>query len=873
MKPKENKNYFHLKKIKFKWLILAAIATLFCALISPVWSLEGKQVSPSNLIQQGKVLYDEGRYTEAVQVLQQALKSDPNNNQLTRAMVLSNLALTYQKSGNWTGVSQTIQESEKILNNIQESPQKLQIIAQIQDIQGRLNLVRGNTEEALTSWEKAAATYDRAGNATGVLRSRINQSQALQALGLYRRALKTLDALKEPLQQQPDSLTKTVGLRSLGNALQLVGDLEQSRFMLEQSLAIAQQLQSPSEISAALFSLGNTERLASASFMSVGDTNNATEKAKVAIALYQQAIAASTSPTEKLQAQLNQLSLLIDSEQQSPAQALIPQIQSQLAQLSPSRTAIYARINLAQSLTRLKETQKTKEISKDWDEIEQILTTAVQQAQEIGDRQAQSYALGSLGGLYEKTAQISKAEAQTQQALILAQAVDARDISYQWQWQLGRLLKQAGKKEDAIAAYRQTVQTLQSLRSDLIAINPDIQFTFRESVEPIYRQYVDLLLSNQASEKNLTEAREAIDSLQLAELENFFRATCLEAQPVIIDNVTDKDDPNAAIIYPIVLGDRFEIILKLPQQPLRHYTTPFDDPQKVERILDRLAQNLRQWNHPDTVTNAQTVYNWLLRDAEADIAKSNVKTLVFVLDSPLRNLPMAVLHDGKQYLIEKYSIALTPGLRLLQPKPLARQELKAITAGLTEARSGFSPLKYVGEELAKIQSLFPSVELLNDRFTSQAFQDKLKTLSFPIVHLATHGNFSSQAENTFILAWDDLINVNRLNELLRSSEQTRNNAIELLVLSACETLTGDKRAALGLAGVAVRAGARSTLATLWQVNDEASALLIGQFYEALKDPQIAKAEALRRAQLSLLANPDLKSPYYWAPYVLVGNWL
>ncbi|MCU0537684.1 MAG: CHAT domain-containing protein [Hydrococcus sp. Prado102] len=862
-----------IKKIKFKWLILAAIATLFCALISPVWSLEGKQVSPSNLIQQGKVLYNEGRYTEAVQVLQQELKSDRNNNQLTRAMVLSNLALTYQQLGNWTGVSQTILESEHLLNKLEESPEKLQILAQIQDIQGRLNLVRGNTEEALASWEKATATYDRAGNATGVLRSRINQSQALQALGLYRRALKTLDNLKETLQQQPDSLTKAVGLRSLGNALHLVGDLEQSRLMLKQSLAIAQRLQSPSEISAALFSLGNTERLASASFMSVGDANNATEKAEVAIAFYQQAIAASTSPTEKLQAQLNQLNMLINSEQRSPAEALIPQIQSQLARLSPSRTAIYARINLAQSLTRLKETQKKKEIPSNWSEIEQILSKAVKEAQEIGDRQAQSYALGSLGGLYEKTAQISKAEAQTQQALILAQAVDARDISYQWQWQLGRLLKATGKKEDAIAAYRQTVQTLQSLRSDLIAINPDIQFTFRESVEPIYRQYVDLLLSTQASEKNLTEAREAIDSLQLAELENFFRATCLEAQPVIIDNVTDKDDPNAAILYPIVLGDRFEIILKLPQQPLRHYTTPFDDPQKVERILERLAQNLRQWNHPETITNAQTVYNWLLRDAEADIAKSNVKTLVFVLDSPLRNLPMAVLHDGKQFLIEKYSIALTPGLRLLQPKPLVRQELKAITAGLTEARSGFSPLKYVGEELAKIQSLVPSVELLNNQFTSQAFQDKLQTLPFPIVHLATHGNFSSQAENTFILAWDDRINVNQLNELLRSSEQTRNNAIELLVLSACETLTGDKRAALGLAGVAVRAGARSTLATLWQVNDEASALLIGQFYEALKNPQIAKAEALRHAQLSLLANPDLKSPYYWAPYVLVGNWL
>lgn len=96
--------------------------------------------------------------------------------------------------------------------------------------------------------------------------------------------------------------------------------------------------------------------------------------------------------------------------------------------------------------------------------------------------------------------------------------------------------------------------------------------------------------------------------------------------------------------------------------------------------------------------------------------------------------------------------------------------------------------------------------------------------------------------------------------------------IEILILSACQTAAGDKRAALGLAGVAVRSGARSTIATLWSVQDNSTAELITHFYAALKQPGITRAEALRQAQLSLLRSLDYQHPYYWAPFVLVGNW-
>ena len=142
-----------------------------------------------------------------------------------------------------------------------------------------------------------------------------------------------------------------------------------------------------------------------------------------------------------------------------------------------------------------------------------------------------------------------------------------------------------------------------------------------------------------------------------------------------------------------------------------------------------------------------------------------------------------------------------------------------------------------------------------------------------MVHLATHGEFSSNPADTFILAWDDRIPLAKLNSILRNSEQSRQSAIELLVLSACETATGDSRAALGLAGVAVRAGARSTVASLWNLDDETTALIMNQFYQALKTPGISRAEALRQAQLAIINNPRYEHPRHWAPYVLIGNWL
>ncbi|MBD2306479.1 CHAT domain-containing protein [Chroococcidiopsis sp. FACHB-1243] len=917
---------------------------------------ERNQPDAQALLDRGRELYKSGQYSATITVLQQAASAfQATGDKLKQAIALSNLSLAYQQLGQWEKAAQAIASSLDLLGYSVEkrageqggqggqkswgsrgknrlSPttnyhlpiQNLKILAQTLEIQGDLQLKLGQAALALETWQQAASIYDRLDDKVAIARTLINQSLARQSLGFYRQALATLEQVSQTLGQQPDSLLKAIALRNLGDVLQLVGNLEQSMKVLQQSLDLAKRLKSPSEISTALLSLGNTERawgnrvrmrqnvvnedIYPSLRCNISQPDGKLSPTAVissyqkAERYYQEAAIASPLPTSQIQAKVNQINVLLELQQRSQIQKIWTNLQSELTNLSPSHATIFAQINLAQSLGCLKHAAATN--APTWTEIAQIFATAIQQARSIGDVRSQAYALGALGGLYLESQDLSddaqtlhesslqSAQELTKQALILAQSIQANDIVYLWQWQSGYLLKLQGDLKGAIASYTEAVNTLQSLRSDLVALNPDIQFSFRNSVEPVYRQLVDLLLrsscrdarvcapnNNPIARQNLQQARNAIEALQLTELENFFREACLQAKPKQIDEVVDKTDPTAAVIYPIILPDRLEVIVKLPNQTeLRHYTT-YRSRQEIENSIEKLQSFLVE---PDRINDikelSQQVYDWLIQPFTTEFDRQRIKTLVFVLDGSLRNIPMAVLYDKqqKQYLIEKYAIALAPGLQLVDPRPLQRRRLNALIAGISEKRQiagrNFSPLENVVLELQQVQTKLPSSEeLFNQDFTKQNIQNQIDSSKFSVVHIATHGEFSSNAEETFILAWEQLIKVKDFDKLLQLSGQRQPKAIELLVLSACQTAAGDRQAALGLAGIAVRAGARSTLATLWSVDDRSTAELMTHFYQELENATTTKAEALRRAQLTLLKNYEI--PYFWAAYVLVGNWL
>jgi CHAT domain-containing protein len=833
-----------------------------------------QQPSSRQLVQQATQLYQNGDYTAAIAVWQQTVTAfqavgDGSN----QAMALSNLSLTHQQLGQWPQATAAITEALKQLEPNSQSPLggkrssnavPPQLRASVLSIQGRLQLSLGQAQAALETWQQTAKLYGQANDPTGELGSQVNQAEAMQELGFYRNAARLLQPLQPKLEQQPDSLLKTAGLRNLGNILQVLGDLKQSQQILEQSLAVAQRLRSQTDIDATLLSLGNTAR--------------ARQEFQTALNLYGQ-VSRRAVTLVQIQSQLNQLSLLITTEQWQEIQHRWPQILASVTTLPPSRAANMARIQLADSLIKLL-VQPKPQPTADWPsaiDIAQLLSATIQQAQTLSDRTSEAYAKGTLGHLYEQTQQTSEAQKLTQQALLISQNLNAADLAYQWQWQLGRLLRAQGNQKGAIAAYSAALNNLRSLRNDLVTVNPEVQLSFRDEVEPVYRQMVDLLLQSApgspVNQANLVQARSVIESLQLAELNNFFRITCLEGKPVQIDQVIDQTDPTAAALYPIILPDRLEIILKLPQKPLIRYTTAVRAEQ-TESTLEQLRWNLAR---PEALLKsralAQKVYTWLIAPVAKELAQSQVKTLVLVPDGSFRNIPMAALYDGNQYLIEQYAIAIAPGLQLISPRPLPARGSRMVAAGITEPRFGFPSLPHVGQELQEISTEFPSRVLLNERFTNKALQTQVGFQPFSIVHLATHGQFSSKVDETFIVAWDRRITIDELMNLVQSRERGNPTPIELLILSACQTAKGDRRATLGLAGVAVRAGARSTIASLWSVYDQSTAELMNQFYRELSRKSVSKAEALRQAQLTLLRNPKYQRPLFWAPYVLLGNWL
>ncbi len=799
--------------------------------------------------EQGRRFYEQGQYIEAIAQWQQLYQTaERQGDHLTQAQALNFLSMAQQQVGQWKQAKTTIEQSKTLLKA--EPTVDALIWAQTLNTQANLQLLTGQTQAALDNWIESEQYYRQIKDQQGIWGSRLNQAQALQSLGFYRRSRQMLEVLNQELQSTPASPLKVNSLRSLGNSLRVVGDLPGSKDALISALDLAKSLGLSREQSGILISLGN---LAADS-----------REPEAATEFLRQATTTASNDTERLQAKLNQLRLYAEwGEDQSgfeEAQALMPLLQ----QMPSGRSKAYSAINLASSLALLHGSLEARPVA-------DLLAQSVQTARELQDPRAEAYGLSEMGQLYARLGQLDEGIQLIRQSLAIAEQLEAKDITAQSAWKLGRLLKEKGDRTSAIASYSEAVNALQALRGDLVAVNQDVQFSFRESVEPVYRELVALLLDNNPDQPALMKVRELIEGLQIAELDNFFREACLDAQPKQIDQI----DRNAAVLYSIVLSDRVAVVASTsdPQQPLRYFSSPIKPGEAEAGVKDLLASLHPASSRESRLAVSQKLYDWLIRPVEASGALKDRQTLVFVLDGLLRKVPVAALHDGKQYLIEKYSVALSPGLRLMSAQHLAKQQVRAVVAGISEAREGFNALPSVVGEVGDISKATAGTALLNQNFTTQSLANRVQGNSANLVHLATHGQFSSNLDETFLLTWNGRMNIRELSELLRNRDSGQKDALELLVLSACDTAAGDDRAVLGLAGLAVKSGARSTLASLWPVKDEVAARLMTRFYEELKQPNMTKAEALRRSQLALLKDKDYDDPFFWSSFVLVGNWL
>ena len=525
-----------------------------------------------------------------------------------------------------------------------------------------------------------------------------------------------------------------------------------------------------------------------------------------------------------------------------------------------------------------------------------LLTTAIDISRKLNNSRVEATGDVLLASVYAVSADLNSTvnqwrdvETLSKRAMQLVQTQDSPDLILRAQQQYARSLIKQSKTSAAQSACRVASTTLRANRQNLVAIDQDVQFSFLERVDPFYRECVSTLLSGETTaipQNNLVDARDLIEALQLAELDNFFREACIEGRRALIEDfLKDSQNTKTAIIYPILLSNRqIGVIVKLPNvEALQYYSTGQLN-EDIQAQLFKFSQNLTAGSlvsqSAETQRISRTIYDWLIKDVRSQLA--GIDTLVFVPDAAFRNVPMASLYDGQRYLIDDFAIAVSPGLQLTQPSPNQQMPLQAIAAALINTPEKYNlenfPPEFVKQELDALNrvNLLTRSPLLEADFTSLELANQLQRQPSNILHLSTHAAFSSRKEKTYVLMANGRVDVDQFSAILQKRSQQQPGAIDLLFLSACQSADGDDRAALGLAGVAIKSGSRSTLATLWAVSPETTAEFTNYFYDAYvngatRTAKTTKAKALQTALLQL--KQETQDPGVWASFILVGNWL
>lgn len=723
---------------------------------------------------------------------------------------------------------------------------------------------RGDLEQAVNHWLKAAQGYQDAQKPSEQIETLIHLAHAYQSLGQFKNSAKSL-AVATVLSERANDLRQSAAVfGALGNLYLVTGPGDRAEHYLNEALQLARATDDRLLTASILNNLGNLEVVQKQYDQAVNHYSESATLGKAggnpllaATALVNAAMAATQSGNYKTTIEFLQNGLDLSR------------------QLAPSSDKVYALINGGLAYADV-----SRRLGKDGEQLfsmaAKILDEAVKAAVTIGDRRGESYALGYLARLYEDERRYDEALVLTRKAVFAAHQVNAPEALYRWEWQTGRLLKAQGNIDDAISAYRRAVRTLQSIRQEISVAYGNPRSSFRNSVGPVYFELVDLLLQSptatqdrEKSQALLVEARDTLELFKAAELKDYFRDDCVDAARARITRL-DVVASNAVVVYPIVLPDRLELLVSLPAG-LKKITMPVTAEALTQEVRE-FRKKLEKRTTNEFLPYAQSLYQWLIRPLEADLNSLLVDTLVFVPDGALRTIPMAALHDGKQFLIAKYPLAITPGLDLTDPQPLRRERLRILAVGLSESVQGFPELPHVAGELHSIQQMYGGNSLINQEYLVSRVEKELKENHFNVVHVASHGEFSSDVDKTFLLTFDDKLTMDRLDQYV-GLFRFRDDPLELLTLSACETAAGDDRAALGLAGIAIKAGARSALASLWFINDQATATLVEEFYRQLQDPSVSRAVALQRAQSRLLDDLRYRHPGYWAPFLLINNWL
>ncbi|WP_103670570.1 tetratricopeptide repeat protein [Pseudanabaena sp. BC1403] len=864
-----------------------------------------------------------GQYQKAIDFYQQSLEifkkiGDPNG----EATSLNNLAAAYRSLGQYQNAIDFYQQSLEIFKKVGNRRGEATSINSLGTVYNYL----GQYQKAIGFYQQSLEIRKKIGDRNGQATSLGNLGTAYKYLGQYQ---KSIDFYLQSLainKEIGDRNGEATSLNNLGLVYNDIGKYEKAIDFYLQSLVITKQIRYRNGEATSLGNLGGT-------YNYLGQYQKAIDFYLQSLAITKQigdrnGEARSLNNLGLAYRYLGQYQKAIDFYLQSLA------IQKEIGYRSGEGTSLN---NLGLVYNDIGQYEKAIDFY--------LQSLAVQK--EIGYRSGEGTTVNNLGLAYNYLGQYQKAIDFFQESLVISKQVGNRDGEGLSLSNLGGLFVKRKQPELAILFYKQSINVREAIRKDIRKLDQDIQKSYLNTVEGSYRRLADLLLK----QGRIMEALQVLDLLKVQELQDFFKdvkGNEKTAQGIELLNeekefwqsyskqnidLTTANTPqilqqlrqtapaqniklaaykdlqtrlqklgsNSALLYPLILEDRLELVLFVPNAPPISRTVKVTQAELI-KVAEQFREDIQKPNSLAVLDPANKLYNWMIEPIANDLKQANIQTIIYAPDGVMRHVPLAALYDGKQWLVEKYRINYITALSLTNIDPQIQQAPRILAGAFTD-RSGivkigdknisFSSLPAALPEVENLVTNFPNTTKLVDKdFNRKAIaSDNLN--QYNIIHFATHAHLvAGSPEDSFVL-----LNNNEY-VTLRQVKDWKLPNVGLAVFSACQTALGGKLSSgieiIGFGYQLQQAQARASIATLWEISDGGTQALMGKFYERMKLTS-SSAEALQQAQIDLIRSngkstdekragvritwqgikPEIESqlnhPYYWAPFILIGN--
>jgi CHAT domain-containing protein/uncharacterized protein HemY len=802
----------------------------------------------------------------------------------------------------------------------------------------------GEYQKAIDFYQQSLIIFKQIGDRSGEGTSRGGLGIAYMSLGEYQKAIDYQQQSLVIFKQIGDRSGEGNALNNLGSAYMRLGEYQKAIDYQQQSLVIFKQIGDRSGEGNALNNLGNAYR--------------SLREYQKAIDFLQQSLAIDKELGDRNgeASSLNNLGIAYESlGEYQKAIDFYRQSLAILKQIDDHNGEGSSLGNLGNSYRRLGEYQKAIDF------YQQSLAIKKQ----IGDRNEEGLSLNNLGLIFNNLKQPALAIIFYKQAVNTYEAIrkDIRGLPKELQnsyketiagtyRELADLLLQQNRVLEAqrvldLLKVQELDEFLRGVRS-----NPNTERGI-ENLPPeqqINQGYQKLIDQAVAIGKELTELRRIkpkertiaqdqriaqldtqetelvkeftkfIDSDEVKTLLKKLEAIAFNQQDLLgrlsefnalQDNLRNLQQ-DAVLLYPLILENRLELVLVTPYSPPIRRTVNVTSKELNQTIVD--FRSALENPRTDATKPAQKLYDWLIKPIEKDLETANAKTIIYAPDGQLRYIPLAALHDRKQWLVERYRVNNITAASLTDLNTKPQRELSVLAGAYTtsgkkhnfaigDEQFNFAGLPYAEMEVSKLaETISETTQLRDEGFSFKITKPKMD--DYAIVHFATHAAFlKGQPEKSFILFGNgDRISLTDIKEGAFGSLKK----VDLFVLSACETGVGGNFGTgaeiLGFGYLMQTTGARAAIASLWKVNDSGTQALMNTFYATLANNAITKAEALRQAQIALITGNyktvagnrgsnlvaieqrirqglpndvanNLSHPYYWASFILIGNGL